>query len=208
MFSFYEQLTLIKWDKFLVVVVVSVTGLFMKNRNPFLIPINPASTKKVIHPSQISMSGRSITWQQFFVLGSHLNLQKWFLLCFTSYFISTLRLLEQFKCTCMRSKLKCYLILEYSRKDFSQIVHIWAWIFFCHCASVEMTPLSGPFHWHFTLFVRIYVTKKDVRCSIYFIFWFCVVFGCESIGSMKTVLMGYLTRIFLLGIIHWRMKNE
>ena len=67
MFSFYEQLTFIKWDKFLVVVVVSVTGLFMKNRNPFLIPINPASTKKVIHPSQISTSGRSITWQQFCV---------------------------------------------------------------------------------------------------------------------------------------------
>lgn len=67
MFSFYEQLTFIKWDKFLVVVVVSVTGLFMKNRNPFLIPVNPASTKKVIHPSQISMSERSITWQQFCV---------------------------------------------------------------------------------------------------------------------------------------------
>ena len=66
--------------------------------------------------------------------------------------------------------------------------------------------LSGPFRWHFTLFVRIYVTKKDVRCSIYFIFWFCVVLGCESIGSMKTVLMGYLTRIFFVG--DNTLKNE
>ena len=39
----------------------------MKNRNPFLIPINPASTKKVIHPSQISMSESSITCQRFCV---------------------------------------------------------------------------------------------------------------------------------------------
>ena len=206
MFSFYEQLTFIKWDKFLVVVVVSLTGLFMKNRNPFLIPINPASTKKVTIHLKFPCQGEA-SLDNNFVLGSHLNLQKWFLLCFTSYFISTLRLLEQFTCTCMWSN-KCYFILEYSRKDFYQIIHIWAWIFFCHCASVEMTPLSGPFRWHFTLFVRIYVTKKDARCSIYFIFWSCVVLGCESIGSMKTVLMGYLTRIFLLGIIHWRMKNE
>ena len=207
MFSFYEQLTFIKWDKFLVVVVVSVTGLFMKNRNPFLIPINPASTKKVTHPSQISMSGRSITWQQFFVLGSHLNLRKWFLLCFTSYFISTLRLLEQFTCTCMWSKFKCYFILEYSRKDFYQIIHIWAWIFFL---SLQVCGNDTVWSLSLTLYIvcKNICYKKDVRCSIYFIFWFCVVLGCESIGSMKTVLMGYLTRIFLLGIMHWRMKNE
>ena len=128
MFSFYEQLTFIKWDKFLVVVVVSVTGLFMKNRNPFLIPINPASTKKVTIHLKFPCQGEA-SLDNNFVLGSHLNLQKWFLLCFTSYFISTLRLLEQFTCTCMWSN-KCYFILEYSRKDFYQIIHIWAWIFF------------------------------------------------------------------------------